>query len=115
MTPDERAALRSAWLADLDAEIERRRATALEAAGGDPREQLLAVLEQMGQRMRAAPDWVEPTPDEQAQSARALDVWFREHRLRPLSLHRFGYFDRAAKLGFAIVAIRRRLKATLPN
>jgi len=79
LSPTERAALRAQWLAEIDAEIERRRAAALEAAGGDPREPLLAVLEQMGQRLRAAPDWVEPTPDEQAQSACALDVWFREH------------------------------------
>ena len=70
---------RTRWITLLEAEIARRHAETLEAAGGDPRQQLLAVLEQMGQRLRAAPDWVEPTPDEQAQSARALDVWFREH------------------------------------
>jgi hypothetical protein len=70
---------RTRWIALLEAEIARRHSETLEAAGGDPREQLLAVLEQMGQRMRAARDWIEPTPDEQAQSARALDVWFGEH------------------------------------
>jgi hypothetical protein len=79
LSPAERDALRQEWLAKIEAEIERRKAAKFEAAGGDPRAWLTAKLEEMGQRMRAAPDWVEPTPDEQAQSARALDVWFREH------------------------------------
>jgi hypothetical protein len=68
-----------AWLDAMAAEIERRQAAKLEAADGDPRAWLTAKLEEMSQRMRAAPDWVEPTPDEQAQSACAVDVWFREH------------------------------------
>jgi hypothetical protein len=79
LSPAERDALRQEWLAKIEAEIKRRQAAKFEAAGGDPRQQLLDKLAEMGERMRAAPDWVEPTPDEQAQSARALDVWFREH------------------------------------
>ena len=57
LSPTERAALRQQWLAEIDAEIERRQAAALEAAGGDPGAQLLAKLAEMGERMRAAPDY----------------------------------------------------------
>ena len=63
----------------MAAEIERRQAAKLKAADGGPRAWRTAKLEKMSQRMRAAPDWVEPPPDEQAQSACALDVWSREH------------------------------------
>ena len=75
----ERAALRQQWLAEIDAEIERRRAASLEAAGCDPREQLLAVLEQKGQRMRAARDWIEPSADEKVQFSWQVDKWFAEN------------------------------------
>jgi hypothetical protein len=70
---------RQRWLDLLQGEIARRRATAFEAAGGDPREELLATLDQMAARLRAAPDWVEPSPDEKAQYARDLDEWFRDN------------------------------------
>jgi hypothetical protein len=53
------------------------------AAGGDPREQLLAVLEQMGQRMRAARDWIEPSADQKVQLSWQVDKWFAEN----------GYYD----------------------
>jgi hypothetical protein len=43
-----------------------------------PLAQRCAVLDQMALRLRTAPDWVELTPAEKAQSARNLDVWFRE-------------------------------------
>jgi hypothetical protein len=82
----ERAALRQQWLAEIDAEIERRQAT-IDAAGGDPREQLLAVLEQMGQRMRAARDWIEPSADEKVQLSRQVNKWFAENGYYDPSLH----------------------------
>ena len=74
---------RTRWITLLEAEIARRHAETLEAAGGDPREQLLAVLEQMGQRMRAARDWIEPSADEKVQLSRQVDKWFAEN----------GYYD----------------------
>ena len=70
LSPAERDALRQEWLAKIEAEIKRRQAAKFEAAGDDPRASLTAKLEEISQRMRAAPDWVEPTPDKQAQSAR---------------------------------------------
>jgi hypothetical protein len=36
-------------------------------------------LEQMGQRMRAAPAWIEPSADEKVQLSRQLDEWFGEN------------------------------------
>jgi hypothetical protein len=56
-TPDPPRRSRAQWLADLDAEIERRRRAVVEAAGGDPRQQLLAKLTEMSARLRAAPDY----------------------------------------------------------
>ena len=63
------------WHALLRAEHNRRRQ---DDPNDDAREQLLAKLEEMGQRLRADPNFVEPTPAEKAQSARELERWFRE-------------------------------------
>ena len=79
LAPTERAAQRQQWQTGVKAEIERRQAAALEAAGGDPRKQLLAVLEQMGQRMRAVRNWIEPSADQKVQLSRQVDKWFAEN------------------------------------
>jgi hypothetical protein len=52
------------------AEIERRRAAKLEAAGPDARTRLFAELEAMAERLRMAPDFREPTAVENAEEIR---------------------------------------------
>jgi hypothetical protein len=52
VTPAERAALRLDWLTGTTAEIERRRAATLEAAG-DERERFINTLQEMAQRLAA--------------------------------------------------------------
>jgi hypothetical protein len=54
MTPAERATLRLDWLVGTTAEIERRQAAKLEAAGGDERERFIATLQQMAERLAVA-------------------------------------------------------------
>jgi hypothetical protein len=61
----------------LAAEQARRQAR-LGAESGDPRERLLAELDQMAERMRAAPGWVEPTAEERAEHAREVERWFEQ-------------------------------------
>jgi hypothetical protein len=78
VTPEERAALRSAWLQGVEQEIERRRQAVVEAAGGDPRQQLLLELAEMGARLRAAPDYRPPTPEENEQAMAEIETLFRE-------------------------------------
>jgi len=78
LSTTERAALRAQWLAEIDAEIERRRQAVVEAAGGDPRQQLLAKLTEMGERLRAAPDYRPPTPEENEQAMAEIETLFRE-------------------------------------
>jgi hypothetical protein len=48
------------------------------AATNDPREQLIAKLDLMAERLRASPDWVEPSPAEQEHSRQQLNRWFRQ-------------------------------------
>lgn len=60
------------WLALLDAERERRK---LAAAGGDPREWLIAKLDEMGERMRASPDYQPPSPEEFAAAEREISTF----------------------------------------
>jgi hypothetical protein len=79
LSPAERAALKQEWLADIEAEIERRRAAKVDESGDDPRQWFMNKLKEMGSRMRAAPDYVEPTAAEKAESAAFLDKWFDEH------------------------------------
>jgi hypothetical protein len=52
------------WMASLATERERRQMAKLTAAGGDPGEWLIAKLDEMGERITAAPDYVPPTPAE---------------------------------------------------
>jgi hypothetical protein len=75
----ERAALTQQWFAEIEAEIERRETAKFDLAGGDPRQQLLDKLAEMGDRMRSAPGWVEPAPEQRAEWGRQLDLWFTEH------------------------------------
>jgi hypothetical protein len=72
-TADDR---RQKWLKLLLEERSRRGV----AAGTiqDPRERLIAELDLMAERLRAAPDWVEPTPEEQERNRQELNRWFRE-------------------------------------
>jgi hypothetical protein len=65
------------WLDAQHRESERHRI----AISGelDPRERLIAKLDEMAARMRAAPDWREPTPEEQEQAATEIEAWFRQH------------------------------------
>jgi hypothetical protein len=61
------------WYRLLLAERTRRRDS--NGYGDAIREQLLAKLMEMGERMRADPNFVEPDPVE---SRKAMNVWFRE-------------------------------------
>jgi hypothetical protein len=73
---------RQRWLDLLPcsrAEIARRRAAAFEAEGGDATEKLLVQLDAMAERLRAAPDYVEPSEAQKAQWGQELDAWFRNH------------------------------------
>jgi hypothetical protein len=79
VTPEERAALRSGWLQVVEEEIERRRQATIEATGGDPLTLLLLRLDEMGARLRAAPDYRPPTPEEDAEAKTWLDAWFAAH------------------------------------
>jgi hypothetical protein len=75
--------LRRRWLDVLRAELASRNAE----RDGPLREQRIAEfqaqLDVIAERLRAAPDWVEPTPAEQAQWGRELDAWFRTYASRP--------------------------------
>jgi hypothetical protein len=68
-----------AWTDAIAVEIERRRAAAFEAEGGDATEKLLTQLDAMAERLRAAPDWIEPSEAQKAQWGQELDAWFRDH------------------------------------
>jgi hypothetical protein len=66
---------RERWFERLHAERERRRDSEFLVDGRDPREVLLAELDEMGQRMRAHPHYEPPDPEE---SSRILKKWFKE-------------------------------------
>ena len=55
---------------------ERTRRLGSNGRGDALREQLIARLEDMGRRLRAAHDFIEPDPVENRD---ALNDWFREH------------------------------------
>jgi hypothetical protein len=74
VTPEERAGLRAAWLQDVEAEIESRRQATIEATGGDLLT-LLVRLDEMGARLRAAPDYRPPTPEEDAEAKAEFEGW----------------------------------------
>jgi hypothetical protein len=78
VTPEERAALRNEWLQGVEEEIERRRQARIEATGGDPLTLLLLRLDEMGARLRAAPDYRPPTPEENEQATAEIEALFRE-------------------------------------
>ena len=63
------------WIRMLSSERQRRRAETGEEAG----KQLLARLEEIAGRLRSAPDFVEPTPEEHAEALRTIEAWFVEH------------------------------------
>ena len=69
----------NAFLRLLEGEIERRRAAAFAAAGGDPLEALLAKFDEMAERLRAAPEWCEPTPAQQRNNTHQVEMWFKRH------------------------------------
>jgi hypothetical protein len=72
----DRMALIRGLAAAAVSERERRREA---AARDDPRERLIAKLDEMAERLRAAPDWREPTEEEQEANRQHLNAWFREH------------------------------------
>ena len=41
------------------------------------RERLIATLDEMAERLRAAPDWVEPTAEESKQNFQEVKAWLR--------------------------------------
>ena len=61
----------------LLAERNRRR----DASGqeDEAREKLIAELDEMAERMRAAPGWREPTAEERRENLAYLEAWFSEH------------------------------------
>jgi hypothetical protein len=62
---------------------ERRRRNPAGAAGReDALEWLLAELDEMEQRLRADPNFVEPSDAQKAQWGRELDAWFRSYAPR---------------------------------
>jgi hypothetical protein len=67
------------FLTLLDGELERRRHAALTAAGGDGRQWVMQTLDEMAARMRAAPEWKEPTPAQQRRNAHKVEMWFRRN------------------------------------
>jgi hypothetical protein len=73
---------RDRWFEQLSAEREQRLNANPMIDGRDPRAALLAKLEEMGERLRADPNWREPTPEEMEESSRQLDAWFRDHGYR---------------------------------
>jgi hypothetical protein len=75
MSPEDRAALRATWLADLQGELDRRRAVALVETGGDPRSVLLLKLEEMSDRLRSDPDFRELAPSQERRRVQQIEGW----------------------------------------
>jgi hypothetical protein len=67
---------RQQWLRILRAEQHRRVGT---GQAIDYRQKLIDKLNQMADRLRAAPDWVEPTPEEKEASRLKLNKWFEQN------------------------------------
>jgi hypothetical protein len=74
---DDRAGDRDKYIALLDAEIERRRQATL-IAMGNPKEQLINKLAEMGRRLRSAPNFVELGLDERRAGLREIKSWLRQ-------------------------------------
>jgi hypothetical protein len=74
---------RDRWFEMLAAERDRRSyGEELLIDGQTPIEALLAKLDQMEERLRGTPDFVEPTPEEAAENSRYIDQWFKEFKKR---------------------------------
>jgi hypothetical protein len=73
LTQKGREALQDDRLAAIDAEIERRK-TAQKVEGDRSRKSILDQLAEMGERLRTAPDWVEPTPEEQERIRQVIEA-----------------------------------------
>lgn len=74
MTQDERAALQRDRLQAIEAEIKRRKDTKSDA----PLQWIRNELDQMAERLRAAPDWREPTAEEQEENRRIVEAALKE-------------------------------------
>jgi hypothetical protein len=70
------AAQRRHWLRLLRAEQRRRVGT---GQAIDYRQKLIDRLDEMAARMRAAPGWREPTPQEKERSRLQLNQWFEQN------------------------------------
>jgi hypothetical protein len=75
------AAALKALLAALQAEQERRGQLRGQPSG-DVRERLHRELDQMAERLRAAPGYVPPTPEQRALARQDLERFFRDFRAR---------------------------------
>jgi hypothetical protein len=73
---------RDRWFEMLAAERDRRSYPELLIDGLTPIDALLAKLDQMGERLRAEPGFVEPGPEESAQHRRAIDQFFKDFKER---------------------------------
>jgi hypothetical protein len=69
---------RDRWFTRLHAERERRRDAALMIDGRNPREVFIERLARIGERLAAAPDYVEPDEQERKELAREVTAWFKE-------------------------------------
>jgi hypothetical protein len=67
-----------AWTDAIAAEIARRRAARLKVQD-DVMAEIYARLDEMAARIRAAPDFQEPTEAEKAEMARQFDSWLDQH------------------------------------
>ena len=67
------------WIARLLDARRRQREAGLEDEGVDARKRLYTRLDEMAQRIKAGPNYAEPSEEEQAKSVRELDEWFAEH------------------------------------
>jgi hypothetical protein len=69
---------RERWFERLHAERERRLAAALMVDGQDPREAFMARLVVIGERLRSAPGYVEPSEAQKNQWGKEIDAFFRK-------------------------------------
>jgi len=83
LTPKKRAALQRDRLDAIEAEIERRRRAkkaATKAAADGSFKQLVDQLNEMAERLRASPDWREPSPEEKEGYRQHLEEAFQARR-----------------------------------
>jgi hypothetical protein len=71
-----RKALMACLLPAVRRELSRRQQVAEQ---NDPREILIAKLDEMAERLRADPNWREPTAEEQEAATVEVMAWFREN------------------------------------